>query len=104
MSHLANVVHDSKSWKTTGNLGKPDDFDDKETVSTNLRDTLLMHSSIEHRPCYSARILALKEKWLGFAILETEDLAVAPNVELALSIGEIVSMYIRRLGDDVKVA
>ena len=62
ISHLVDVVHDSKRQKITGNLRKPNDFDDKETVSTNLRDTLLMHSSVEHRPCYSARILALKEK------------------------------------------
>lgn len=55
-----------------------------EAVVTNLGDTLLVHSSVEHRPCYSARVLALEEKRFGFAILETEDLAVASNVELAL--------------------
>ena len=58
---------------------------------TNLRDPLLMHSSVEHRPCYSARVLALEEKGFGFAILETEDLAVASNVELALNCEETVS-------------
>jgi hypothetical protein len=33
-----------------------------EVALTNLRDTLLVHSSVEHRPCYSARILALEEE------------------------------------------
>ena len=61
ISHLVDVVQDSKRRKITGNLRKPNEFD-KEAVFTNLGDTLLMHSSVEHRPCYSARILALKEK------------------------------------------
>src|SRR6266516_2024856 len=55
-----------------------------EAVLTNLRDTLLVHFSVEHCPCYSARVLALQEKGFGFAILETKDLAVTSNVELAL--------------------
>jgi hypothetical protein len=62
-----------------------------EAVLTNLRDTLLVHPSVEHCPCYSARVLALEEKGFSFAILETEDFAVASNVELALHFRDIVS-------------
>jgi hypothetical protein len=70
-----------------------------EAALTNLRDTLLVHSSVEHRPCYSAGILALEEKRFGFAILETEDLAVASNVELALICEQIVSREIQPAED-----
>ena len=45
-----------------------------------------MHSPVEHSPCYSARVLALEEKRFGLAILEAENLAVAADVELALSV------------------
>jgi len=62
ISHVVDVVQDSKQRKITGNLRKPNEFDDNAAVFTNLRDTLLMHSSVEHRPCYSARILALEKK------------------------------------------
>jgi hypothetical protein len=41
-------------------------------------------SSEEHGPCNAARVLALEEQRLGFAILEPEDLAIATDVELAL--------------------
>ena len=51
---------------------------------TNLRDTLLVHTSEESGPGYSARILALKEEGFCLAILETEDLAVTTDIELAL--------------------
>ena len=51
---------------------------------TNLRDTLLVLPSEEHCPGNSAGILALEEKRLGLSILESEDLAVATDVELAL--------------------
>jgi len=50
-----------------------------------LRDTLLVLSSEENGPCDTAGVLALEEKRLGLAVLETEDLAVATDVELALS-------------------
>lgn len=43
-----------------------------------------MHSSVQNGPCYSSRVLALKEEGLGLAILEAEDLAVTADVELAL--------------------
>ncbi len=52
--------------------------------STNLRNTLLVHSSVQHGPGYSSRVLALKEQGFGFAILESEDLAVTTDVEFAL--------------------
>jgi len=45
-----------------------------------LRDTLLMHTSEQNSPGDSARVLALEEQRLGFAIDETEDFAVATNV------------------------
>ena len=43
-----------------------------------------MHSSEEDGPGYSAGVLALQEKRFGLAILESEDLAVTADVELAL--------------------
>lgn len=43
-----------------------------------------MHSSVEHGPSYSARVLALEEEGFGLAILEAEDLAVASDIEFAL--------------------
>jgi hypothetical protein len=49
-----------------------------------LRDTLLVLSSEEDRPGDTAGVLALEEEGLGLAILETEDLAVTTDVELAL--------------------
>lgn len=52
---------------------------------TNLRDTLLVHSSVKHGPGYSSRVLALEEQGFGLAILESENLAVTADVELALS-------------------
>jgi hypothetical protein len=52
--------------------------------STNLRNTLLVHSSVQHGPGYSSRVLALKEQRFGLAILESEDLAVTTDVEFAL--------------------
>lgn len=51
---------------------------------THLRDTLPVLSSVKLSPGNSARVLALKEQRLGLAVLETEDFAVATNVELAL--------------------
>jgi hypothetical protein len=51
---------------------------------TNLRNTLLVHTSVQRSPGYSAGVLALQEEGLGFAILEAEDLAVTADVELAL--------------------
>lgn len=53
---------------------------------TNLRDTLLVHPSVQGGPGDLARVLALEEKGLGLAILEAEDLAVATDVKLALCI------------------
>jgi len=44
-----------------------------------------VHSSVEHGPGYSSRVLALEEQGFGLAILESENLAVTADVELALS-------------------
>lgn len=49
-----------------------------------LRDSLLVLSSEEDGPCDPARVLALEEQRLGLAVLETEDLGIATDVELAL--------------------
>jgi hypothetical protein len=49
-----------------------------------LRDTLLVLSSEKDGPCNATGVLALEEEGLGLAILESEDLAVATDVELAL--------------------
>ena len=43
-----------------------------------------MLSPEEDGPGNAARVLALQEQRFGFAILESEDLAIATNVELAL--------------------
>lgn len=43
-----------------------------------------MLSSVEGGPCYPSGVLALEEEGFGFAVLETEDFAVAADVELAL--------------------
>ncbi len=45
-----------------------------------------MLSSEENGPCDAAGILALEEERFSFAILETEDLAITTDVELALFI------------------
>lgn len=49
-----------------------------------LRNTLLVLSSEEDSPGNATGILALKEEGLGLAVLESEDLAIATDVELAL--------------------
>ena len=53
-------------------------------AATNLRDTLLVLPSVQRRPGDPTRVLALKEQGLGLAILESENLAVTTDVELAL--------------------
>jgi len=50
-----------------------------------LRDTLSPLSAAENSPRNATRVLALKEKRLGLAILEAEDLAVGADEELALA-------------------
>ena len=49
-----------------------------------LRDTLAVLSAVEDGPCDTAGVLPLEEKRLRLAVLESEDLAVAADVELAL--------------------
>ena len=44
-----------------------------------------MLAAVEGRPGDAAGVLSLEEERLGFAILESEDLAVATDVELTLS-------------------
>ncbi len=53
---------------------------------THLRDTLLVLSPIQRRPCDPTRVLSLQEERFGFAILEAEYFAVTADVELALQI------------------
>ena len=40
---------------------------------------------VECSPCYPSRVLALEEEGFGLAVLEAEDLAIATDVEFALS-------------------
>jgi hypothetical protein len=40
--------------------------------------------SVESRPCDPTGVLALEEKGLGLSVLESENLAVTTNIELAL--------------------
>lgn len=49
-----------------------------------LRDTLAVLSAVEDGPCDAAGVLSLQEKRLRLAVLESEDLAVAADVELTL--------------------
>lgn len=49
-----------------------------------LRDTLAVLAAVENGPRDAAGVLALQEERLGLAVLETEDLAVATDVELTL--------------------
>jgi len=49
-----------------------------------LRYPLLVHSSIQDGPGYTARVLPLEEQAFAFAILEPEDLAVSTDEQLAL--------------------
>ena len=49
-----------------------------------LRDTLLVLSAEQDSPGNSAGVLALEEEGFGLSILESEDLGVTADVELAL--------------------
>lgn len=49
-----------------------------------LSDTLLVLATVQDGPGDAARVLALEEEGLGFAVLEAEDLGVATDVDLAL--------------------
>jgi hypothetical protein len=53
-------------------------------AATNLRDSLLVLPAEEDRPGNPAGVLALKEQALGLAVLESEDLGVTADVQLAL--------------------
>lgn len=55
-------------------------------IYPHLRDTLPVLPSEENGPCDATGVLALEEKRLALSVLETEDLAVAADVKLALSI------------------
>lgn len=52
--------------------------------ATDLRDTLAVLATEENSPCDAAGVLALEEKGLGLSVLETEDLGVTTDEELAL--------------------
>lgn len=49
-----------------------------------LSNTLTVLSAEENGPRNATRVLSLKEEGLGFAILESEDFAVATDVEFTL--------------------
>lgn len=51
-----------------------------------LSDTLSPLATAQNGPRDTAGVLALQEEGLGLAVLETEDLAVATDEELALYI------------------
>ena len=55
-----------------------------EGLITDLRDTLAVLAAVEGGPGDEAGVLALEEERLRLAVLETEDLAVATDVELTL--------------------
>ena len=53
-------------------------------MNSYLRNTLLVLSSEKYCPCNATWVLALEKEGFSLAVLETEDLAVATDVELAL--------------------
>jgi hypothetical protein len=55
-------------------------------VLAHLRDTLLVLPPEQNGPSNSSRVLALEEERFGLAILESEDLAVAADVQLTLKV------------------
>lgn len=54
------------------------------TGESYLRDTLAVLPAVENGPGNAAGVLALEEEGLGFAVLESEDLVVATDVEFTL--------------------
>lgn len=58
-------------------------------VRSYLRDTLAVLSSVEDGPGDAAGVLSLEEERLRLAVLESEDLAVATDVELTLQAGTV---------------
>lgn len=49
-----------------------------------LRNTLLVLSAEENGPCDATGVLSLKEEGFSLSILESEDLAITTDVQLAL--------------------
>lgn len=58
--------------------------DEGQEMDPYLRNTLAVLAAEENGPCNATGVLALQEQRLGLAVLETEDLAVATDVELTL--------------------
>lgn len=54
------------------------------SIVAYLRDTLAVLAAVEDGPCDTAGVLPLQEERLRLAVLESEDLAVATDVELTL--------------------
>lgn len=53
-------------------------------VRSYLRDTLAVLSAVEDGPCDAAGVLSLQEQRLRLAVLESEHLAVATDVDFTL--------------------
>lgn len=53
-------------------------------VESYLSDALAVLSAVEDSPGDAARVLALKEEGLRFAVLESESLAVSTDIDLTL--------------------
>ena len=51
-----------------------------------LRDTLAVLAAVENSPGDAAGVLSLEEERLGLSVLESEDLAVAADVDFTLQI------------------
>lgn len=60
-------------------------------IRSYLGDTLAVLSSEKNSPGDSAGVLSLEEEGLGLAILESEDLAVASDVELTLFVLSVIN-------------
>jgi hypothetical protein len=54
-----------------------------------LRDTLAVLATVQDSPGDATGVLSLQEQRLGLAVLESEDLAVATDIDLTLSLKRI---------------
>lgn len=59
-----------------------------------LSDTLAVLATVQNSPGNATRVLALEEEGLGFAVLETEDLGVSADVDLALQSSNTPSAFL----------
>jgi hypothetical protein len=82
-SHRATLLDHIERGTDDGTLGL--DGTASALLGDLLGDTLAVLSAVEDRPGDATGVLSLQEQRLRLAILETEDLAVATDVQLTLA-------------------